>query len=60
MVPTQAIYVGDAVRDIEAGRRAGAKTLVALFGYLAECDDPLSWLADGQINHPMEILEWVD
>ncbi|MES9945151.1 MAG: HAD-IA family hydrolase [Candidatus Thiodiazotropha sp.] len=58
--PSQAIYVGDAVRDIEAGRNAGTKTLVALFGYLDENDDPLAWRADGQISHPMEILKWVD
>jgi phosphoglycolate phosphatase len=58
--PAQAIYVGDAIRDIEAGRNAGTKTLVALFGYLDENDNPHAWQADGQINHPMEILEWID
>lgn len=60
VAPTQAVYVGDALRDIEAGRNAGARTLVALFGYLDEHDNPLAWQADGQINHPMEILDWVD
>ncbi|MEW8563749.1 MAG: HAD-IA family hydrolase [Candidatus Thiodiazotropha sp.] len=57
--PWQALYVGDAIRDIEAGRNAGTKTLVALFGYLDEDDNPWEWQADGQINHPMEILEWL-
>jgi phosphoglycolate phosphatase len=57
--PGQALFVGDAIRDIEAGRNAGTKTLVALFGYLHEDDNPLEWQADGQINHPMEILEWL-
>jgi phosphoglycolate phosphatase len=57
--PNRTLYVGDAMRDIEAGRRAGTRTLVAMFGYLAETDKPEEWLADGQISHPLEILEWV-
>lgn len=55
----QCLYVGDAQRDIEAGHRAGMKTLVALFGYLSKDDQPREWQADGMINHPMEILEWI-
>ncbi len=53
------LYVGDAQRDIEAGRRAGMKTLVALFGYLEHDDRPQDWQADGLIQHPAEILHWV-
>ncbi|MDJ0806434.1 MAG: HAD-IA family hydrolase [Gammaproteobacteria bacterium] len=60
VAPQQAIYVGDARRDIEAGNRAGATTLVALFGYLAEDDDPDSWNADGAVAHPLDILDWLD
>ncbi|MCU7891620.1 MAG: HAD-IA family hydrolase [Candidatus Thiodiazotropha sp. (ex Ustalcina ferruginea)] len=57
--PAQTLYVGDAIRDIEAGRNAGTKTLVALFGYLGEKDHPCEWQADGQISHPLEILQWL-
>ena len=53
------LYVGDAQRDIEAGRRAGMKTLVALFGYLDADDDPAAWQADGLIHHPREVLRWL-
>jgi phosphoglycolate phosphatase len=56
----QCLYVGDALRDIEAGRNAGMHTLVALFGYLLESDDPGAWLADGMVQTPLEILDWVD
>jgi phosphoglycolate phosphatase len=58
--PTQSIYIGDAQRDIEAGRRAGLKTLIALFGYLSDDDNPQAWSADGEVNHPLEILQWLD
>jgi phosphoglycolate phosphatase len=57
--PADSIYVGDAARDIEAGRSAGVRTLVALFGYLSADDRPHEWQADGMINHPMDLLEWL-
>ncbi|MGA7801095.1 MAG: phosphoglycolate phosphatase [Gammaproteobacteria bacterium] len=57
---SQCVYVGDAARDIEAGRRAGLHTLVALFGYIAECDDPASWGADELIQTPEALLRWLD
>jgi len=55
----QCLYVGDAARDIEAGRTAGAATLIALFGYIGEDDTPDKWGADGAIEHPTEILNWL-
>ena len=57
--PEHAIYVGDAKRDIQAGNSAGLLTLAALFGYLNEDDQPELWNADGLINHPLEISEWI-
>jgi phosphoglycolate phosphatase len=58
--PQECLYVGDAARDIEAGKAAGMKTLVALFGYIAETDQPQSWGADGLIRAPRDILDWLD
>ncbi len=55
----QCLYVGDAERDIEAGRNAGMATLVALFGYLGENDHPESWQADGMVKSALEILDWL-
>ncbi len=40
------IYVGDALRDIEAGRAAGMGTIAAGYGYVTADDDPASWGAD--------------
>jgi phosphoglycolate phosphatase len=58
--PGQCVYIGDAQRDIEAGINAGMHTLVALFGYLQEQDDPQNWQADDMIETPMGLLEWLD
>jgi phosphoglycolate phosphatase len=51
--------VGDARRDIEAGRNAGMHTLVALFGYLQAHDRPHEWHADGMIQAPLDLLAWL-
>ena len=58
-LPAQCLYVGDAARDIEAGRVAGMQTLVALFGYISQDDNPQSWGANGMINEPREVLQWL-
>jgi phosphoglycolate phosphatase len=44
--PDQAIYVGDHLRDIEAGNRAGMYTIAAAYGYIEPGDDPYSWGAN--------------
>ncbi len=58
--PAQCVYVGDAHRDIEAGKQAGTHTLVALFGYIAEDEDPAAWGADAMIQTPGEIMNWIE
>lgn len=44
--PRHAMYVGDAARDIEAGRAAGMATIAAAYGYITDDDDPKAWGAD--------------
>ncbi len=57
--PSECLYVGDARRDIEAGRSAGLHTVVALFGYVGPADAPLNWGADISIDRPEELLDWL-
>lgn len=53
------IYVGDHERDIAAGKAAGMFTVSALFGYIAEEDDPKSWHADLDIEHANELVQLI-
>jgi len=53
--PDEIIYVGDHLRDIECGRRAGSITIAAAYGYLHENDSPASWQADYTVNSVDEI-----
>lgn len=54
-----AIYVGDAERDIEAGRRAGMATMAAAYGYITEDDDPREWDADVIATTTEELAQMV-
>lgn len=58
--PQQCWYVGDAERDIQAGKAAGMQTVVALYGYLGVEDHPEEWGADIFVNSPLELLELVN
>jgi phosphoglycolate phosphatase len=57
--PRQCVCVGDARRDIEAGRNARMHTLVARFGYLREEDRPQEWQADHLLDQPQDLLGWL-
>ncbi len=59
VAPEACLFVGDAERDVEAGRRAGMRTLVARFGYLGPDDRPEAWGADGMVDTPDEIIAWI-
>jgi len=58
--PEKTIYVGDALRDMQAGNAAGCTTVAALFGYLNEDDTPENWNADISINHASELLDLIE
>lgn len=57
--PQSCWYIGDAERDIQAGKAAGMRTVVALYGYLDVTDKPAEWGADKLINAPLEVLELI-
>lgn len=53
--PNQIIYVGDHLRDIECGKRAGSITIAAAYGYIDENDSPENWNADHIVTSANEI-----
>ena len=44
--PQHAVFVGDHVRDIQAGRNAGMQTIAASYGYIEAHDDAAAWGAN--------------
>lgn len=59
MNPQNCIYLGDDLRDIEAGRGAGMSSIIATYGYIDERADLNSWHADGRIGNPLELLNYI-
>lgn len=57
IAPEQCLYVGDAERDMQAGRAVGMKTVLVNWGYISEEDDTASWPADIAIDHPLQLLQ---
>jgi len=53
------IYVGDDLRDVQAGRAAGVGTVVAAYGYSASIEDVTAWRADLIIDRPEDLLRWI-
>ena len=51
------LYVGDAERDIQAGKNANMPTAAALFGYISDNDDPKHWQADYYLNQFADLTD---
>ncbi|MDC8757523.1 HAD family hydrolase [Janthinobacterium fluminis] len=58
LAPEQCWYVGDDLRDIQAGRAAGMLTLACAWGYCG-ATEPLSWDADYLLETPQALLALV-
>ena len=59
VVPADCVYVGDALRDVQAARAAGMVPLAVRFGYLNDADAPDTWPVAGWLNEPRDLLPWI-
>jgi phosphoglycolate phosphatase len=57
--PENSLYVGDALRDIEAGLAAGMSTVAAAYGYIVDGDDPGAWGAHEIAQNTGELAQIV-
>lgn len=57
--PEQALYLGDALRDVQAARAARMLAIGARYGYIGPEEDVSSWPVDGWIDTPRQLLDWV-
>lgn len=55
--PARCLYVGDDLRDVQAGRAAGMGTVAVAWGYLGQGEPIEAWGADHRINFPAELLK---
>lgn len=57
--PSEAIYIGDHSRDIDAGKNAGMITIAAAYGYIEDHSPAASWGADILVQSAHEITEYL-
>jgi 2-phosphoglycolate phosphatase len=53
------LYVGDALRDIQAGNYANSTTVIAKWGYILANEDCKEWHADHHAETPLEVLSFI-
>ena len=59
VAPAECLFLGDAECDMQAAHAAGMVALGARYGYFSADDRPESWPADGWIDSPLGLLEWI-
>jgi phosphoglycolate phosphatase len=57
--PADTLFIGDHLRDIEAGRGAGCFTIAASYGYLAPGEAASSWQADAVAENSHELADMI-
>jgi 2-phosphoglycolate phosphatase len=58
LAPAACVYVGDDLRDVQAGRAAGMATVAAAWGYLGQGEAIEHWGADKCVETPAQLLDW--
>jgi len=58
ITPQACWYVGDDLRDIQAGKAAGMPTIAAAWGYCGHTE-PADWLADTIAMHPLDLMSLI-
>lgn len=56
--PQDCWYIGDDLRDIQAGQAAGMQTIAAAWGYCGAIE-PTHWKANAVLDTPLELLELI-
>ena len=59
IAPAQCMYVGDDLRDVQAGRAAGMITVAAAWGYLGAGEAIEAWNADHTVATPEALLKLI-
>lgn len=58
LAPQDCWYVGDDLRDIQAGQAAGMPTIAAAWGYCGNVE-PIAWGADAMAATPLDLLHMI-
>lgn len=57
--PAAAVYLGDALRDVQAAQAAGIPGLAAAWGYISPDEILTDWPAAAVLEAPADLLQWL-
>lgn len=60
VAPQDCWYLGDHIRDIEAGNAANMLTIATLYGYIEPHDNPNEWQADLLVQTAQEVTDLLE
>ncbi len=60
VAPADCLYVGDDLRDVQAGQAAGMTTIAVAWGYLGQGEPIEAWGADHRIDFPHQLLNLLE
>jgi phosphoglycolate phosphatase len=60
VAPQDCWYLGDHIRDIDAGNAANMLTIATLYGYIEPHDDPKEWKADLLVQTAQEVTHLLE
>lgn len=59
IAPQLCLYLGDDKRDAEAAQAAGMRCIIARYGYIGSPEELSSWPAEGEIDMPSQLLQYL-
>lgn len=59
VAPERCLYLGDALRDMQAARAANMVGLAARYGYIGPQENTAEWPVTAWIDSPLDLLDWV-
>ena len=59
IAPARCLYLGDALRDVQAALAANMVALGARYGYIGAHEDVAHWPVSAWIDEPLQLLPWV-
>jgi 2-phosphoglycolate phosphatase len=59
VAPSQCLYLGDDLRDMQAANASGMKGIIANFGYVGADATVENWNAHGSVDRPTELLRYL-
>jgi phosphoglycolate phosphatase len=61
LAPESCSYVGDDLRDIQAARAAGMRSVAVTWGYTSpDNGGPPTWNADAVVHQPLEVIDHLE